>query len=202
MLHTILVKSEGDGKLESGAINDDALRCCPLGKIRHSALQALALNNLSLISVDLTEIRKIVKLMDEHGLTQFQFEKEDFKLKLKKGADLEDLKGLMRSLPSASAPAPTALAAPVSDGGGASVPVSEGEEISSPMVGTFYRKASLESPDFVKVGDTISEGQTLCIIEAMKVMNEIKAERSGIITEICVDDANPVQYGDALFRVK
>ena len=196
-----VAKSEGDGKLESVAINDDALRCCPLGEIRHTARQALALNNLSLISVDLTEIRKIVKLMDEHGLSQFQFEKEDFKLKLKKGTDLEDLQGLLRALPSAPFPAAApALAAPAPDGGAA--PVSEGEEISSPMVGTFYRKASPDSPDFVNVGDTISEGQTLCIIEAMKVMNEIKAERSGIITEICVDDSNPVQYGDALFRVK
>ncbi|YCM42116.1 acetyl-CoA carboxylase biotin carboxyl carrier protein [Verrucomicrobiaceae bacterium 227] len=155
--------------------------------------------------MDLTEIRKIVKLMDEHGLSQFQFEKEDFKLKLKKGTDLEDLQGLLRSLPAgpaqAMAPAP-ALAAPASEGAAAPAPVAEGEEISSPMVGTFYRKSSPESPDFVNVGDTISEGQTLCIIEAMKVMNEIKAERSGTIIEICVDDANPVQYGDALFRVK
>lgn len=202
-LLTRLEKTSGDGKLESGPINDETLQCCPLMEIRHTAPQAHSLNNLSLISVDLTEIRKIVKLMDEHGLSQFQFEKEDFKLKLKKGTDLEDLQGLMRSLPSASAPAMApAIAAPASDGGASPAPVVSGEEISSPMVGTFYRKASPDSPDFVNVGDTISEGQTLCIIEAMKVMNEIKAERSGTITEICVDDANPVQYGDALFRVK
>ena len=70
------------------------------------------------------------------------------------------------------------------------------------MVGTFYRKPSPDDPDFVNVGDTISEGQTLCIIEAMKVMNEIKAEKSGVITQICVDDGTPVQFGDTLFRVK
>ena len=203
-LPAILAKMRGDGKLERAPIHDDALRCCPSCEFGHTALQALALNNLSLTSVDLTEIRKIVKLMDEHGLSQFQFEKEDFKLKLKKGTDLEDLQGLMRALPTAPAashsPAP-ALASPAAEGSAAPA-AKEGEEILSPMVGTFYRKASPESPDFVNVGDTISEGQTLCIIEAMKVMNEIKAERSGTITEICVDDANPVQYGDALFRVK
>lgn len=205
MLPLRLAKIGGDGKLERGSINDEALRCCPLAEIRHTDLHALAPNNLSLISVDLTEIRKIVKLMDEHGLSQFQFEKEDFKLKLKKGTDLEDLQGLMRSLPSAQAPAPIAapaLASPAPSSGPEPAPVPEGEEITSPMVGTFYLKSSPDSPDFVNVGDTISEGQTLCIIEAMKVMNEIKAERSGTIIEICVDDSNPVQYGDSLFRVK
>jgi acetyl-CoA carboxylase biotin carboxyl carrier protein len=70
------------------------------------------------------------------------------------------------------------------------------------MVGTFYRKSSPETPSFVNVGDSISEGQTLCIIEAMKVMNEIKAETSGTITEICIEDGNSVQFGDVLFRIK
>ena len=70
------------------------------------------------------------------------------------------------------------------------------------MVGTFYRKPSPDAEDFVSVGSTASEGQMLCIIEAMKVMNEIKAERGGTITEILVEDATPVQYGDVLFRIK
>ena len=152
--------------------------------------------------MDLTEIRKIVKLMDEHGLSQFQFEKEDFKLKLKKGADLEDLQKLISSLPAGgSGAAPMVAPAPSASEPGATETPS-GEEISSPMVGTFYRKPTPDDADFVNVGDTISEGQTLCIIEAMKVMNEIKAERSGTITQICADDGTPVQYGDALFRVQ
>lgn len=159
--------------------------------------------------MDLTEIRKIVKLMDEHGLSQFQFEKEDFNLKLKKGTDIEELQKLLGSLPAAQAapaasPAPAAQAPTSVSAAGEAPPAAapSGEEISSPMVGTFYRKPSPDSPDFVNVGDTISEGQTICIIEAMKVMNEIKAERSGTITEICIEDGNPVQFGDALFRVK
>ncbi|MCH2330401.1 MAG: acetyl-CoA carboxylase biotin carboxyl carrier protein, partial [Roseibacillus sp.] len=76
-----------------------------------------------------------------------------------------------------------------------------GRVIESPMVGTFYRKPAPDADNFVQVGDKVSEGQTLCIIEAMKVMNEIKAEISGTISEICVEEASPVQYGDALFRV-
>ena len=154
--------------------------------------------------MDLTEIRKIMKLMDEHGLSQFQYEKEDFNLKLKKGTDLEEIQKLIASVPSgggqiaAPAAAPAIATAP---DGEASKGLS-GEAISSPMVGTFYRKPTPDDPDFVSVGDTISEGQTLCIIEAMKVMNEIKAERSGTIAQICVDDGNPVQFGDDLFRVQ
>ena len=152
--------------------------------------------------------------MDEHGLSQFQFEKEDFNLKLKKGNDLEELQKLLSSLPAgAAAPAaiaaPAAMAAPVAalpQVGAAEAAVEAktpaGEVISSPMVGTFYRKPTPEDPDFVNVGDKVSEGQAICIIEAMKVMNEIKAERSGTITEICVDDGTAVQFGDPLFRIQ
>lgn len=160
------------------------------------------------ISVDLAEIRKIMKLMDEHGLSQFQFEKEEFKLKLKKGGDFDDLQKVLGSIPSGgapAAPAPAAVPAPAAAPAAPSeisAPAAGGEEIASPMVGTFYRKPSPDDSDFVNVGDTISEGQTLCIIEAMKVMNEIKAEKSGVITQICVDDGTPVQFGDTLFRVK
>ena len=154
--------------------------------------------------MDLTDIKKIVKLMDDHGLSQFQFEKEDFNLKLKKGVDVDEIQRLLGSAgsvpaPVAAAPA-SAVPAPVAEAPAPEAPA--GEEIASPMVGTFYRKSSPESPAFVEVGDTVSEGQTLCIIEAMKVMNEIKAEKSGTISQICVDDGNSVQFGDALFRLK
>jgi len=157
--------------------------------------------------MDLTDIKKIMELMDEHGLSHFQFEKDDFNLKLKKGSDIEDLQKVLSTLPAAPAaaaapalPAAAPAAAPASAGD--SAPAAAGEEISSPMVGTFYRKPNPESPDFVNVGDTISEGQTICIIEAMKVMNEIKAEKSGTILEICVNDGESVQFGDPLFRIK
>lgn len=159
--------------------------------------------------MDLTEIKKIVKLMDDHGLSQFQYEKEDFNLKLKKGADIDEIQSLLGSLASApapvapiAAPAPAPAPAPAAPAAESAAPEPVGEEVSSPMVGTFYRKASPESPNFVEVGDAVSEGQTLCIIEAMKVMNEIKAEKSGTIAQVCVDDGNSVQFGDALFRLQ
>ncbi len=151
--------------------------------------------------MDLTEIKKIVKLMDDHGLSQFQYEKEDFNLKLKKGVDIDEIQSLLGSL--GSAPAPVApIAAPAAPAAESAAPEPAGEEVSSPMVGTFYRKSSPESPNFVEVGDAVSEGQTLCIIEAMKVMNEIKAEKSGTIAQVCVDDGNSVQFGDSLFRLQ
>lgn len=156
--------------------------------------------------MDLQEIRRIVELMNEHGLTDFDLSKKDFHLKLKKGPDIEGISGLLSSLPQVSAqaaPAPAAAPLPAAAGAApAAAPVADGAEITSPMVGTFYRKPAPDAPNFVEVGSSVSEGQTLCIIEAMKVMNEIKAERSGTITEIVAEDSNPVQFGDTLFRIK
>jgi acetyl-CoA carboxylase biotin carboxyl carrier protein len=151
--------------------------------------------------VDLKEIRKIVELMNEHGLTVFDMSKEGFHLKLRKGPDLDALRGAMAAMPQAPVAFPAAAAAPAA-APAAATPAADGEAITSPMVGTFYRKPNPESPAFASVGDVVSEGQTLCIIEAMKVMNEIKAERSGTISAVVAEDGNPVQFGDTLFRIK
>jgi acetyl-CoA carboxylase biotin carboxyl carrier protein len=154
--------------------------------------------------VELQEIRRIVELMNEHGLTLFDLTKKDFHLKLKKGADMDDLRGLLASLP-AAAPAAMPQAAPAAmpaAAGEAPAAAAEGTEITSPMVGTFYRKPAPDTPDFVEVGSTVSIGQTICIIEAMKVMNEIKAEKSGTICAVVAEDGTPVQFGDVLFRIK
>lgn len=144
--------------------------------------------------------------MNEHGLTHFDLTKKDFHLKLKKGADLDDLRGLLASLPAAapayhSAPSAAPASAPAAAAAPAA-PALEGTEITSPMVGTFYRKPAPDAPNFVEIGSTVSVGQVVCIIEAMKVMNEIKAEKSGTICALVAEDGNPVQYGDVLFRIK
>ena len=159
-------------------------------------------NSQPFLTVELQEIRRIVELMNEHGLTLFDLTKKDFHLKLKKGADVDDLRGLLASLPSAG-PAPAAAApvaaTPAGDPPAAAV---EGTEITSPMVGTFYRKPAPDAPNFVEIGSTVSVGQTVCIIEAMKVMNEIKAEKAGTICACVAEEGNPVQFGDVLFRIK
>ena len=154
-------------------------------------------NPESLFTVDLEEIRKIIELMDQHELTHFHLSRKDFHLKLKKGPDLNTLRGLLAATPlQAAAPTSVACSAPA-----ASPAAPADEEITSPMVGTFYGRPSPDAPDFVNVGDTVSDGQTICIIEAMKVMNEIKAERSGIITAKVAQDGKAVQFGDVLFRI-
>ncbi|MEM9080835.1 MAG: acetyl-CoA carboxylase biotin carboxyl carrier protein [Verrucomicrobiota bacterium] len=157
--------------------------------------------------MDLKEIRKIVELMNEHGLSYFHLEQEGVNVKLKKGLDAEALKEafggvpMMGAAPAPVATAPAAAAAPAPAAESAA-PAPSGKEITSPMVGTFYRKPGPDSPAFVEVGTVVSEGQTLCIIEAMKVMNEIKAETSGTISEVSVEDGTAVQFGDVLFRIQ
>lgn len=152
--------------------------------------------------MDLKEIRNIVELMNEHGLTHFDLSKKDFQLVLKKGVDAQALQSLASTMPvAAAAPVAAAPATPAADAADAA-PAADGKAINSPMVGTFYRKPAPDADNFVEVGSTVSEGQTICIIEAMKVMNEIKAEQSGTISEIAVEDGNPVQFGDVLFRIK
>lgn len=153
--------------------------------------------------MDLQEIRKIVELMNEHGLTVFDLTKKDFHLKLKKGADLDDLRSLMASMPAPAAMQPGAAPAPAAGAAQAPAPAAPaGTEITSPMVGTFYSRSAPDAPALVNVGDTISVGQTVCIIEAMKVMNEIKAEKSGTVTAVVAEDGAPVQFGDVLFRIQ
>ena len=151
--------------------------------------------------MDLKDISQLVELMNEHGLSHFRLEKKDFELELKKGTDMDAAKELLASMPSVSAaPAAAPIAAAPVAAASAATPAS-GETITSPMVGTFYTKPAPDADAFLKVGDTVSEGQTICIIEAMKVMNEIKAEKSGKITAILVEDGTPVQFGDDLFQI-
>ena len=142
--------------------------------------------------------------MNEHGLSYFHLEEEGVNLKLKKGLDADSVREALGAysapqLQVAAPPAAVATSAPVASGGGE--PAASGDEITSPMVGTFYAKPSPDAASFVEVGSVVSEGQTLCIIEAMKVMNEIKAERAGTIKAVCVSDGSAVQFGDALFRI-
>ena len=147
--------------------------------------------------MDLQEIRKIVELMNEHELSYFHLEEEGINLKMKKGADIVQVaQAAMPAAPTAAAPASAAPAANTAE------PATTGNDIPAPMVGTFYASPSPDSPAFVSVGDTISVGQTLCIVEAMKVMNEIKSEVAGTITAIVAQDGEPVQFGDCLFRVQ
>ncbi len=164
--------------------------------------------------LDLKEIRQIVDLMSKNDLSFFHLEHGSFKIKLRRGSDVEAAKDLLSKMPmSAPAVAAPVLAAPVASAApapaapqAAPAPAAAAEPagptINSPMVGTFYRSSSPGEKSFVNVGDTVDENTVVCIIEAMKVMNEIKAEVRGTVTRILVDDAKPVQYGQPLFELK
>jgi acetyl-CoA carboxylase biotin carboxyl carrier protein len=159
--------------------------------------------------LDFKEIRQIVELMSKNDLSYFHLMRGSFKLELRRGSDFEAAKELLSKMPSTAAPmmaAPMAASAPVAHApappSAAAPEDSHGPTINSPMVGTFYRSSSPGEKAFVNVGDVVDETTVVCIIEAMKVMNEIKAETRGTVARVLVDDAKPVQYGQPLFELK
>lgn len=156
--------------------------------------------------MDLKEIKELIALMKRNELSEFQLEEGDFKIKLKKGGEIQHVVSAAPAPPAYATQAPTA-GAPTPSASASAPPTSEagtapGKEIVSPMVGTFYASPSPESPLYVEVGQQVSEDTVVCIIEAMKVMNEIKAEMKGTVTEILAENGKPVQFGQALFRLK
>ena len=148
---------------------------------------------------DIKEIKAVIDLMKKHDLSVFEIEKEGFRLKLQRGASPSQV--------AIAAPVAAAVPSKAASGGEpppAAKPIESVslKDIVSPMVGTFYRAASPDAPAFVEVGKPVTEETVVCIIEAMKVMNEIKAETSGVIAEVLAENGKPVQFGQALFRVR
>ena len=143
--------------------------------------------------------------MKKNSISDFELEKEDFKIKLHRtdGNKTDNVQIQNYLPPGTMQPAPI----PVSEQPATETPktestVTKDPEIKSPMIGTFYRAPSPESDDYVQVGDHVNADSVVCIVEAMKVMNEIKAEISGVITEIVAENASAVEYGQPLFRVR
>jgi len=154
--------------------------------------------------VDLKDIKAIIDLMKKNSVSEFELEKQDFKIRLKRGMSVggvvvpqaDDSQPVM-----AYAPSPVALPAAVSAAAPATTAAAE-PEIKSPMIGTFYRSPSPESGSYVEVGSEVNPDTVVCIIEAMKVMNEIKAEVRGVITQVLVENAKPVEFGQPLFKIR
>jgi acetyl-CoA carboxylase biotin carboxyl carrier protein len=151
--------------------------------------------------VDLKDIKAIIDLMRKNSLSEFELEHEDFKIKLKRGvtgsAAPVDEPPQYAIAPPPSAPAAAFPSAQPPPANNPSL-----LEIKSPMIGTFYRAPSPESADYVEVGSEVNPDTVVCLIEAMKVMNEIKAEAKGIVTQILVENAKPVEFGQPLFRIR
>lgn len=143
-------------------------------------------------------IEKLAKIIADNELTEISLEEGEQAITIRK--DLPEVISAGMPMPVASAPAaPAQAAAPAVE---TAEPVKKGNAIVSPMVGTFYSKPSPDAEPFVKVGDTISAGDTVCIVEAMKLMNQIESEFSGKITEICVQDGQAVEYGQTIMYVE
>ncbi len=155
--------------------------------------------------MDIKEIRTLIDLMKKNGVAVFKMEREGFKITLKT-AEATVSHSIVASQPvvSISEPAalPSAPAAPASSAAAPKPATAGGIEIKSPMVGTFYSAPSPDAPPFVSVGQEVTPDTVVCIIEAMKVMNEVKAEVAGTVTEICAENGKPVQFGQAMFRLK
>ena len=150
-------------------------------------------------TLDLKDIKAIIDLMKKNDLSVFELEKGGFKIRLQKGAAGQPM--IAAPLISAAALGGGGVTA-AGAGLGASADRADLKDIVAPMVGTFYRAASPEAAPFVDVGKEVTEETVVGIIEAMKVMNEIKAETSGVIAEVVAENAKPVQFGQALFRVR
>jgi acetyl-CoA carboxylase biotin carboxyl carrier protein len=148
--------------------------------------------------MEIKDIKRIVELVKNNELTEFSLKDKDFELVLKRGGE----QVVYAAPPVAAAPAVAPASAPAVAPAPAEDASDDLPEILSPIVGTFYRKPSPDADVFVQVGDEVDEDTVVCIVEAMKVMNEIKAECKGVIKKILVEDASPVQYGQPLFLVE
>lgn len=158
--------------------------------------------------MDIDQIRAILELVAESGVAEVELEDDEFRMVVRtvsQQAPVPAAPQLVQStvaVPAAGAPAnPAQAPAPAAPAEAGAPPAASGETIKAPIVGTFYEAPSPDADAFVKVGDSVKKGDVLCIIEAMKLMNEIESEVSGVITEILVTNAQPVQYDEPLFII-
>jgi len=160
------------------------------------------------------EIKTIVKLMADNDLTEFKIEADECNLCIRRGSPQTFVSSPILAASAApviaAAPIPTAApavsvpaaATPAATPAAAPAEAVKRITIDSPIVGTFYRSSSPDSPSFINIGDTVTPDTVVCIIEAMKVMNEIKAEKAGVIKEILVENATPVEFGQPIFLIE
>ena len=152
--------------------------------------------------MDLEKLRSLFDLLTEKDIAEFEHEQEGVRVRVSRGVRIVAGPAMPAASPAAHSVAPPV----VLSAGGAGAPVSEESgdfvDVTSPFVGSFYRSPSPDAPMFVEVGSVVRTGQTLCIIEAMKLMNEIEAEAAGTVVEIFAQNGKSVEYGQKLFRIK
>ena len=146
------------------------------------------------MKLDLDQLRDLIRLLDESNLTEIEVEHDDDRIRVRR----EPAPVAIAS----QSVAPAAVAGSTEPGGAPAPEEDDGNYLTTPFVGTFYRAPSPDTDSFVEVGDSITPGQVLCIVEAMKLMNEIESEVAGTIVEVLVENGKPVEYGDRLFRIE
>lgn len=152
--------------------------------------------------MDIRKVKKLIELLEESGIDELEIKEGEESVRISRHSKTPAAQQFYAPAPMAAAPvaAPAAAAAPAAEAATAA-PALKGTVIRSPMVGTFYRKPSPTSPNFAEVGQSVKKGDTLCIVEAMKMMNHIEAEIGGVIDAILVEDGQPVEFDQPLFTV-
>ncbi|GAB1614940.1 acetyl-CoA carboxylase biotin carboxyl carrier protein [Pseudomonas sp. SWRI50] len=152
--------------------------------------------------MDIRKVKKLIELLEESGIDELEIKEGEESVRISRHSKTPAAQQFYAPAPMAAAPvaapAAAAAAAPVAE---AAAPALKGTVVRSPMVGTFYRKPSPTSPNFAEVGQSVKKGDTLCIVEAMKMMNHIEAEIGGVIDAILVEDGQPVEFDQPLFTI-
>ncbi|RCL29213.1 acetyl-CoA carboxylase biotin carboxyl carrier protein [Pseudomonas sp. AFG_SD02_1510_Pfu_092] len=151
--------------------------------------------------MDIRKVKKLIELLEESGIDELEIKEGEESVRISRHSKTPAAQQFYAPAPMAAAPAaaPVAAAAPAAEA--AAAPALKGTVIRSPMVGTFYRKPSPTSPNFAEVGQSVKKGDTLCIVEAMKMMNHIEADVGGVIDAILVEDGQPVEFDQPLFTI-
>ncbi len=146
--------------------------------------------------MDIRKIKKLIELVEESGINELEIKEGEESVRICRGAPVSSV--AVAAPVAVQAMAPVAVAAPVAE----VAPVMSGHIVRSPMVGTFYASASPESPEFVKVGQHVNAGDTLCIVEAMKMMNQIEADKSGVVKEVLAQNEDAIEFDQPLFIIE
>ena len=154
------------------------------------------------MQLDHEQLHRLLEALGESDIQEFRLEGDDFRLEIRRNLPAQAVMAPVMPAPVAAAPAPVAPAEPAAAPPASTATRSDLLEVTAPMVGTFYRAPALGEPAFVEVGSRINVGQTVCILEAMKLMNELESEVGGEVVEILVDNGTPVEFGQVLMRVK
>ena len=152
--------------------------------------------------MDLRKLKTLIDLVSESNVSELEITEAEGKVRIVKSAPAAAVAQVVAAAPVAAVAAPVVQAVADAASAAAAAPAPAGHTVKSPMVGTFYRASSPGAKPFAEIGQAIKEGETICIVEAMKILNEIEADKSGTVTQILVENGQPVEYGQPLFIIE